>query len=262
MKPLEFIVELRRRNEPLFWFGWLNVFLLLLATAMFFADHTVITGINAWIKPAKFAISITVYAWTFAWLLHYLPDRGKRKFIARGIITCMFVENALIFMQAARGVRSHFNITTALDGMIFSTMGVFILLNTFIVLYTIILFFSKKIALEATLLWAWRAGLIFFFLGGISGGAMSAMLRHTIGMDDGGPGLPLMNWSTVAGDIRTAHFFMLHGLQAMPLAAIVFMKLSQDNAKYLVVIFSIIFFGFCVWLHWLAFQGLPLFSFN
>ena len=92
MKPLEFIVELRRRNEPLFWFGWLNVFLLLLATAMFFADHTVITGINAWIKPAKFAISITVYAWTFAWLLHYLPDRGKRKFIARGIITCMFVE--------------------------------------------------------------------------------------------------------------------------------------------------------------------------
>ena len=33
-------------------------------------------------------------------------------------------------------------------------------------------------------------GLIFFFLGGISGGMMSALLTHTIGAEDGGPGLP------------------------------------------------------------------------
>ena len=98
----------------------------------------------------------------------------------------MTVENGLIFMQAARGVRSHFNIQTAFDGIVFSTMGIFIIVNTLLILYTIILFFSHKIELEAPILWAWRVGLIFFFLGGISGGIMSGLLTHTIGAEDGG----------------------------------------------------------------------------
>jgi hypothetical protein len=258
MRILDWSAELRRRNEPLFWFGWFNVLLLLIAVILFFADGTFITGVNAWTKPSKFAISITVYSWTFAWLLFYLPERKNMIFITWGVICCMLVENSLIFMQAARGVRSHFNITTTFDAMIFSTMGIFILLNTFIILYTIILFFSNKIQLEAPLLWAWRSGLVLFFLGGISGGVMSAMLRHTIGMDDGGQGLPLLNWSTVAGDIRSAHFFTLHGLQIIPLAAIAFMKVSQVHSKTMVWTFSILYLGFCIWLHWLAFQGLPL----
>ena len=197
---LEFFAELKNKNQLLYRFGWFNVLLFFASIVLFFVDDTIITGINAWIKPMKFAISIILYSWTFAWLLQYLPN-SKQKFISWGIVICMLVENSLIFMQAARGVSSHFNITTAFDGIIFSIMGLFILINTFLILYTIILFFTQKIELETSLLWAWRAGLLFFFLGGISGGIMSGILHHTIGAVDGGPGLPFLNWSTLAGDI-------------------------------------------------------------
>ena len=200
---ISFFSALRAKNKPLFWFGWINVLTWILAAVMYLLDDTVIMGINAWIKPMKFAISITIYSWTFAWLLHYLPDQKRKNFITWGIILCMSVENGLIYMQAFRGVTSHFNVHTAFDGIVFSTMGLFILINSILVLYTFILFFSKKIALEPTLLWAWRIGLLLFFLGGISGGIMSARLAHSVGIADGGPGLPLFNWSTVAGDIRS-----------------------------------------------------------
>lgn len=257
---ISFFSALRAKNKPLFWFGWINVLTWILAAVMYLLDDTVIMGINAWIKPMKFAISITIYSWTFAWLLHYLPDQKRKNFITWGIILCMSVENGLIYMQAFRGVTSHFNVHTAFDGIVFSTMGLFILINSILVLYTFILFFSKKIALEPTLLWAWRIGLLLFFLGGISGGIMSARLAHSVGIADGGPGLPLFNWSTVAGDIRSAHFITLHGLQIIPLMAVVLLKLSRINSKWLTISFASIYCGVCILLHWLAFNGLPLIS--
>ena len=71
-------------------------------------------------------------------------------------------------------------------------------------------------ALMAT---AWRAGLWLLFLAPVSGFAMGGRLQHSVGGPDGGAGIRFLGWSVLHGDLRVAHFFALHALQALPLAA-------------------------------------------
>jgi len=233
MKISELLKEIKNRNPLLYYFGWANLLLLAASFVLYLLDDTRITGINAWIKPMKFAISVAIYSWTFAWVLHYLKNKRNRNFISWVVFICMFVENFIITLQAARGEISHYNITPPLNAMLFGIMGTFIVINTLINLYALILFCIKsQVTLTSTMLVAWRAGLLLFFLGSISGGLMISHMGHTVGAVDGGIGLPFTNWSTQAGDIRVAHFFTLHGLQIIPLFAWFIAERKKHSTLY------------------------------
>src|SRR6266436_8132600 len=74
-----FLRECYRRSKILAITGWIHVALLagILVVSPF--DSRLVMGINPWIKPIKFAISITIYVWTVAWLLEYLPQWSGQK---------------------------------------------------------------------------------------------------------------------------------------------------------------------------------------
>jgi hypothetical protein len=210
---------LHRANAPLAWAGWVNVGLALLALALLPLDHRHVTGVLVWVKPLKFSLSIVLYAWTLAWLLASLPAaaQGAVRTIGWGVALCMVVEQGVIFVQAARGTTSHYNVASALDGALFGLMGLFILVNTVLTVWALYLVWHYQPQGSAGYVWGVRLGVLVFLVGSVLGGIMIHHMQHTIGAPDGGPGLPGLGWSTRAGDVRIAHFLGMHALQALPL---------------------------------------------
>lgn len=215
---MKFLSELRKRNRILYVFGWicwLGVLACMIASTR---DQTQILNINAWIKPLKFFLSVAIFAWTIGWYMYYLDAQRKVKIYSIMLVVVMSIELFIITLQSARGTISHFNISTALDGALFSIMGILIVLLTLWTLYIAVLFFrQKKFSISQTYLWGIRLGILLFVIFSFEGGYMANKLTHTVGGPDGSPGLPIVNWSRIYGDLRVAHFFGIHSLQILPL---------------------------------------------
>jgi hypothetical protein len=209
-----FLAEIWRRDRLLALCGWFQIALLagMFATAVF--DQRQILGLSPWVKPSKFAASILIYCWTVAWLLPYLPGpRGAIALIRWGITVTMVVEMVCIVAQSARGVRSHFNTADPFDNAVFGVMGGMIVFNTLLEFLLLVLFFRPGIKLPAVYLWGIRLGLVGTLFSAAVGLAMVHNRAHAVGVPDGGPGLPFVNWSTEGGDLRVAHALGLHAFQ-------------------------------------------------
>ena len=86
---------------------------------------------------------------------------------------------------------------------------------------------------------------------------------HAVGIEDGGEGLPIVNWSTLGGDLRIAHFLGLHALQLIPLFSYLMMKktsLSIRMRTILTTVFTIIYVALIFFLYQQAMAGQPLIS--
>lgn len=263
-RPLTWLRVLHGCQPALAWAGWLHVALLLLALALWPLDERSVTGLNVWIKPAKFSLSGLVYVWTLAWLLADVPAAGQRtaRRIGRLVALALTVEILCIVLQAARGTTSHFNISSGFDMMVFNVMGLFIGLNTVAIVWAVLLCFRHRPHGSAAWVWGVRLGLLLFLVGSVVGGVMAGRLAHTVGAADGGAGLPILGWSTRHGDLRAAHFLGLHALQALPLVGWLLGRgLTQPRWQTLgVIAFAALYAGAVAWLYGHAMQGLPLLS--
>ena len=205
---MQFLNELASRNPALYYFGWISLVGALIMLLLIIATSNQVLGINAYIKPFKFFMSTTIFVWSIAWYVHYLNMSGLERWYSWTVILVLGFELFWITFKATQGELSHFNVSSAFNGIMF-----------------------------------------FAFQGGI----MGAQLSHTVGGPDGGPGLPLLNWSTVLGDYRVAHFAGMHALQILPIAGYYLFTNTRTLA-----IFSVVYIGICFLVFIQAMMKLPL----
>lgn len=217
--------------------------LLMLTFTAFFtigvvADERIIAGAPAWLKPAKFGISIAVYTLTLTWLLGFV--RTERTWLRRTIsaiawtvIAVFAVEMAVIVTQVVRGTTSHFNFATPFDAVLYSTMGAAItLLWSVNLLLAILLLFVRFD--HPAFAWALRLGLAITVLGMAlgflmtmptaqqmasweAGAPVTVMGAHGVAVPRDAEAIPVLGWSTQGGDLRVPHFVGMHALQVIPL---------------------------------------------
>jgi hypothetical protein len=99
-------------------------------------------------------------------------------------------------------------------------------------------------------------GWLIIILGSWIGGQMIGQLAHNVGVVDGGAGLPLVNWSTVGGDLRIAHFFGLHGIQFLPLFAFSLSRKRNISTRIQIIATSIMGLLYAGWIAFTYFQAM------
>jgi hypothetical protein len=199
-------------------------------------DDRVITGVPAWLKPAKFALSGAVYLVALAYMARGLRRTRTLRVVTTALPLVLGFEVVVIFAQAIRGTTSHFNVNTSLDTMLFTALGIGISL-VWLMTAVLLWIHLNTPAVDKAMAVALRIGLALNIVAAGVGWTMTqphpeqltAMQRgerpfvvgsHTVGAKDGGPMLPLIKWSATHGDLRVPHFVGMHALQALPLLLI------------------------------------------
>jgi hypothetical protein len=246
--------QLWRQSPSLTTTALLMLGALVFSVAGLMLDPRTITGVPAWLKPAKFAISTAIFAGTAAWIYGYLDVHKALKRVGDLLAGVLILEVAIIDIQAARGTTSHFNNATPLDTHLFEVMGTAIGILWLAMIFLCVALFRQRFR-NPSFGWALRLGMLITVIGAGTGGVMvtptaeqRAAIRehqpvaviggHTVGAPDGGPGLPGTGWSTEHGDLRIPHFLGLHALQAIPFLAWVFSRRRRSPSQATRLVFT------------------------
>ncbi|MFL6122849.1 hypothetical protein, partial [Actinophytocola sp.] len=268
-----------RWNRPMLVFAFACAALAAVAVVGVLADHRTLDGLPIWTKPLKFAVSGAVYGLTWSWLCSLIDHRQRTVRRASGVVVALLsLELVLITGQALRGRRSHFNFSTTFDAVVYEVMATSIvvvwcgaLVLTLLVLRSDIEDGARKLAVGLGAVLS-LVGVGMGVLMTIPSGAQIAALgsgggmlgAHTVGAPDGGPGLPVLGWSTTAGDLRVPHFVGMHALQALLLWHLALGRLARRWPRLgpvraqLVCVGAAGFAGLLALLTWQAYRGQPL----
>jgi hypothetical protein len=204
-------------------------------------DAREVDGLNPWVKPFKFSVSIGIYYFTYAYALRDVVNEGLRRKWELIVAAVGFLEISLISLQAARGITSHYNFASPFTITVYVLMGLGIGINT-LMIAVLGRHLSKRPGdyLSPLTRFACVCGLRLAFLGSLIGVIMSLRNSSFVGGEPGGPGIPLLGWSTEIGDLRPVHFLGLHGFQAPIVLAFFLRGASEPKSRS---ILNVVTFG-------------------
>lgn len=259
-------------TKPLFWLAVISVVGAVVLLPFWIFDTRELLGVSVWEKPLKFFISSAIFSFTFSWLSSFIT-KGSRwvKLAGLFIAISLTVELVLIATMAALGTTSHFNVSNPMAIAIWSLMATFISIVLFSTLFlSIMILFQKqqefnlKLSLTlGSLNTAVGMGLAYLMTRptanqlanyqGIAG-------AHAVGVSDGGPGMPFLGWSTVAGDLRVGHFFGLHSIQVAAILLALSLLLPLALRVPLILVGNLTWLSFVGLVTWQSLRAEPFAS--
>ncbi|WP_240955672.1 hypothetical protein [Micromonospora sp. HNM0581] len=261
------------RHRPLVVFVSAMAVLAVVCAVGIVADQRILTGVPIWLKPFKFSVSFVLYGGTLVWLLSLLRRRSRAaEWAVTVVVATGVVEMSIIVGQVIRGTTSHYNQTSALNTVLWQVMGaaIMVLFVAHVVIGVAVL--RQPIAGRASR-YAIGSGLGLAALGMLVAIPMTLPGQapaiegiagaHSVGVPDGGPGLPLLGWSTTGGDLRIGHFVGLHGMQVLPFVALLLGRfaggrLDERTRARLLLVVGVGYGAATVLLTWQALRGQPL----
>ena len=214
-------------------FGYLCGGLLVLSglvhVGVYLVDGGPWEGPLSWRKPIVFGLSFGLTLATVTWLMAFLQPRRLVGWLVIGVFAIASVgEVFLISMQTWRGVASHFNETTAFDGMVFSLMG---LLVSFVALVSVAvtLWAFGRLDAPPSLALAIRLGLVLMLVSQAVGVQMIVEGGNTFG---------------AAGALKVPHAVTLHAVQVLPALAILLLAAPELLERRRVAIVSVAAVGY------------------
>lgn len=232
---IHFILNLKTRNETLFYYGLLCFVLSVVFLILTKYTHTQVYNVNAWYKPFKFAFSTFLFAWAMAWYCSYLPNFNINLFNWTVILLLGF-EIVYIAFQAGKGQLSHYNLSTPLYSALYSCMALAATAVTLYTAYVGVLFFKYDFpSLPNHYVWAIRLSIFIFVIFSFEGFAMGSKLNHSVGALNDNSNLFLVGWSKTVGDLRVSHFIGMHALQVLPILSYYVLKNTKLTVALSVV---------------------------
>lgn len=202
--------------------------LAVLAALGLFLDPRTLDSANVWLKPLKFAVSLSVFLMTLAWFAAWLPAGVTQQAWYRPftllIVACVALEMIWIGGSAALGLRSHFNTDIAFLRAVYPIMGlVATCLLSVCLVYGVLILGNGQSALSPALRHAVGLGLILTFLltlvvaWQMAGAGPPVRLALPAPTGEAGWLAAATGWRLDLGDLRPAHFAATHALQILPL---------------------------------------------
>ena len=261
-----------KHTKSLFWLAVICVAVAVALIPLWILDSRTLLGVSVWEKPIKFYISVAIFSFTYSWLSSFLTRGGRWvKLTGLVIAVSLSVENVLILAMASMGETSHFNVSTPTAIAIWSIMATFISFVLFATIFiSLMIMFQKQqeinlklalalgsintaVGMGLAYLMTWPTANQLANYQGIAG-------AHAVGVSDGGPGLPFLGWSTVAGDLRVGHFFGLHSIQVAAILLAVSLLLPIAFRIPLIVVGNITWLGFVGLVTWQSLRAEPFTS--
>jgi hypothetical protein len=221
---LDFIFQLKSRNETLFYYGLICLFAALFFLALARITTTQVYNVNAWYKPFKFAFSTFTLVWAMAWYCNYLPSLNIRIF-NWSVILLLGFEIVYIAIMAGQGKTSHFNDSSPFYSAMFSIMALAATIVTLYIAYIGWLFFINAFPdLPNYYVWSIRLGILIFVVFSFEGALMGGRMSHSVGLENDNSNLFIFGWSKIVGDLRVSHFIGMHALQVLPVLSYYLLK--------------------------------------